>query len=72
MRVAVRMIVVVIMAVAVGHRLGQNSTHERKSFSERLCRNDLLDRTATYLASSASTSAGCTSWPVWLLHEFFV
>src|SRR5471032_3252023 len=30
------------------------------------------DRPATYLASAATTSDGSTSWPVWLLHEFFV
>src|SRR3954470_14946317 len=30
------------------------------------------DRTATYLASAATTSDGSTSWPVWLLQEFLV
>jgi hypothetical protein len=66
----VRMVVVVV--VTGRDRMGQNSTHERESFSERVCRTFPGKRTATYLASAATTSDGSTSWPVWLLHEFFV
>ena len=66
------MVMVMVMVVTGGYRMGENSTHERESFSERVCQSIQRNRLATYLASAATTSDGSTSWPVWLLHEFFV